>query len=58
MRFALGTAEPARFITFSIAQRFTPFGASAGFGGAPLSATSTSPLGSTCTHRGCCRSRA
>src|SRR5262245_47322654 len=52
MRFALGTAEPARFMNAPIARPLRPF-PSAGRFGAAVSATSTSPLGSTYTQRGC-----
>ncbi len=51
MRFALGTAAPAQDITMPIIQPFTPL-RSSGLGGAFVSATSTSPLGSTSSQRG------
>ena len=51
MRLALGTAAPARFITFFMTQPLMPW-PSSGRGGAFVSATSTSPLGSTCSQRG------
>src|SRR5687767_9975378 len=54
MRFALGTPEPASFMNFFIAQPLTPL-PSSGRGGALDSATSTSPLGNTCSQRGCDR---
>ena len=46
MRLALGTPAPARFITFFMTQPLMPL-PSSGLGGALVSATSTSPLGST-----------
>ncbi|MNT24284.1 hypothetical protein D3C72_1597500 [compost metagenome] len=46
MRLALGVPAPARFITFFMIQPLMPL-PSPGLGGALLSATSTSPLGST-----------
>ncbi len=46
MRFALGTAEPARFIAAFIALPFRLF-PSSGRSGAAVSATSTSPFGRT-----------
>ena len=57
MRLALGTPAPAFFITTPMTQRLMLKGRSSG-GGLLLSATSTSPLGSTCTQRGWSRSRA
>ncbi|MNN89342.1 hypothetical protein D3C81_2071500 [compost metagenome] len=45
MRLALGTVAPARFIALPIAQPRMPL-PSSGLGGALVSATSTSPLGS------------
>ncbi len=54
MRFALGAAAPARFITFFITRPFTPLNSS-GRSGALVSATSTSPFGSTYTQRGWAR---
>ena len=53
MRFALGTPAPARFITIFANQALMPPPLSRR-GGALLSATSTSPLGSTYNQRGCC----
>ena len=46
MRLALGTPAPARFISSFIATPLMPL-PSSGLGGALVSATSTSPLGST-----------
>ena len=46
MRLALGTPAPAFFITCFMIQPLMPL-PSSGFGGALVSATSTSPLGST-----------
>jgi hypothetical protein len=57
MRLALGTAAPAFFMMAFIARPLRPF-MSSGRGGAFVSATSTSPLGSTYTQRGCSRPRA
>src|SRR5882724_274001 len=54
MRLALGVIEPARFMNRFCTQPRTPL-ASAGFGGAFVSATSTSPLGNTYSQRGCAR---
>ena len=51
MRLALGTPAPARFITAFITAPLMPL-PSSGLGGALLSATSTSPLGSTYNQRG------
>ena len=51
MRSALGPAEPAFFIDRLKNQPRTPL-ASSGLGGALVSATSTSPLGNTCSQRG------
>ena len=51
MRLALGRPAPALFITRPISQDLMPLAAS-GLGGASLSATSTSPLGSTNSQRG------
>jgi hypothetical protein len=53
MRFGLGTPAPARFITSFMTHFLMPPESS--FGGAFDSATSTSPLGSTCSQRGCSR---
>ena len=53
MRSALGTPAPARFIIFFMIQALMPLGSWSGGGaGLLLSATSTSPLGSTYTQRG------
>ncbi len=52
MRFALTVLAPARFITNPVAHALMPPGASSGLGGALVSATSTSPLGSTYSQRG------
>src|SRR6218665_818667 len=49
MRLALGVSAPARFITRPVIQARRP---PLSFGGALLSATSTSPLGSRCSQRG------
>ncbi|MCY1440204.1 hypothetical protein D9M71_564690 [compost metagenome] len=46
MRFGLGTPAPARPMTFLVIQPLMPL-LSSGLGGALVSATSTSPLGST-----------
>ena len=46
MRLALGVSAPARFITIFVIQPLMPL-PSSGFGGALVSATSTSPFGST-----------
>ncbi len=46
IRFGLGVPAPACFITSFMIQPFTPL-PSSGFGGALVSATSTSPFGST-----------
>jgi hypothetical protein len=51
MRLALGVPAPARCITRPIIQVLDALAAS-GLGGALLSATSTSPLGSTSSQRG------
>src|SRR3984957_17810313 len=51
MRFAVGVLAPARPITNLVTQALIPL-PSSGFGGALVSATSTSPLGSTYTVRG------
>ena len=51
MRLALGTPAPARFITRPAIQSLRPVDPG-GLGGALLSATSTSPLGSTYSQRG------
>ena len=51
MRLALGTPAPARFITHFITQPLMPLFSSC-LGGALLSATNTSPLGSTINQRG------
>jgi len=57
MRFALGVAAPAFFIVRFMNQLRRPF-FSAGLGGALVSATRTSPLGSTYSQRGCSSPRA
>src|SRR5690242_21602755 len=54
MRLALGVPEPARLINFFMTQPLKPL-RSSGLGGASVSATSTSPFGSTYTQRGCWR---
>src|SRR4051812_19076150 len=54
MRLALGTLAPALRMARCVAQALIPL-PSSGFGGALLSATSTSPLGSTETVRGWAR---
>src|SRR6188508_3486683 len=51
MRLALGVPVPASFISSFITQPLMPL-LSSGFGGAFVSATSTSPLGSTKSQRG------
>src|SRR5882757_6859495 len=51
MRFALGTPAPARRMIIQVIQPLMP-PVSSGFGGALLSATSTSPFGKTYTVRG------
>ena len=51
MRLALGVAAPAFFIVRFMNHARRPF-FSAGFGGALVSATSTSPFGSTYSQRG------
>src|SRR3978361_928368 len=51
MRLALGTPAPARFITLRMIQPLIPV-PSSGLGGAFVSATRTSPLGSTKSQRG------
>jgi len=51
MRLALGTPAPARFITSFMIQPLMLV-AFSGRGGAFVSATSTSPLGNTYSHRG------
>ncbi len=58
MRLALGVRAPARFMTMPAAQSLMPPEASGGLGGALVSATSTSPLGSTYSQRGWSRPRA
>src|ERR1700722_19255819 len=58
MRLALGfEPDPADFMTSLCTLPLMPL-ASAGFGGASLSATRISPFGSTYTQRGCSRPRA
>ncbi|MNX89410.1 hypothetical protein D3C86_1214240 [compost metagenome] len=52
MRFALTVLAPARFIAAPVAHALMPPEASSGLGGALVSATSTSPLGSTYSQRG------
>jgi hypothetical protein len=51
IRFALGVPAPARFMNCFISQPLTPL-PSSGLGGAFVSATRTSPLGSTVSQRG------
>ena len=51
MRLALGTPAPARFMTRPISQPLMPL-PSSGLGGALVSATSRSPLGSRYSQRG------
>ncbi len=51
MRFALGTADPARFMAFFMKKPLMPL-PSSGRSGAAVSATSTSPFGSTYSQRG------
>jgi hypothetical protein len=46
IRLALGPPEPARFIIIFVIRPFTPL-KSSGAGGALVSATRTSPFGST-----------
>ena len=52
IRSALGTAAPAFAICIFVIQPVKPF-PSSGLGGAFVSATSTSPFGSTYSQRGC-----
>ena len=54
MRLALGWPAPAFFISSFMNQPLMPL-PSSGLGGALVSATSTSPLGSTYSQRGCCK---
>src|SRR5215475_13583399 len=54
MRLALGTPAPAQLCTFLNTAPLTPL-MPAEFGGAFVSATRTSPLGRTWSHRGCSR---
>src|SRR5882672_3782248 len=54
IRLGLGTRAPARAISLPCTQERTPLDGSVP--GELVSATSTSPLGSTYNQRGCCRS--